>query len=123
MASVMIIGDGLGVGADGAVAALRQSGHEVVTVGTALAVAALTVRRPEVVVLHGPMSLPDGLMALDALRSRAGLANLAAILVSTEPTPEQVARGGRCGAWRMIDRADYCPGTLAAAVDDLMRAT
>ena len=123
MAIVTIIVDGLAAAADGAVAALRQSGHDVATVGTALAIAALMTRPPDVVVLHGPMSLPDGLMALEVLRARAGLDDLAGVLVSTGPTAEQIARGGRCGAWRVIDRDDYGPGTLVAAVDGLTRAS
>jgi CheY-like chemotaxis protein len=122
MAHVVVIGDELAI-ADRAAVALRRSGHEVELASTASAVAALASRRPGVVVLLKPMSLPDGLMALIALRSLAGMADLAGILVSTPPAPDQVARGGRCGDnWRVIDAASYCPTALPAAVEALTQA-
>jgi CheY-like chemotaxis protein len=120
MASVVIIGGELAI-ADGAALALRQSGHDVETACTASALAALVTRRPGVVVLLKPMSLPDGLMALEALRRRAGLLDLAGIVVSTSPTADQVARGGWVRRWQLVDAAACCPEALAVAVEDLTR--
>jgi CheY-like chemotaxis protein len=121
MAKVTIIVDELAATAEVA-DALRDAGHEVEVFGAVpAALAGLAARAPDVIVLAGPMSLPDALMSLDVLRSRSGLREVAAILVSDHATPEQIARAGRCGVRCLIDRAHLRADALAAAVEEVTR--
>jgi CheY-like chemotaxis protein len=123
MARVLIIDDQPEMAAR-AEAALRQRGHEAARATTAQAVSALAARRADVVVFRAPMSVPDAVMALAALRLRAAVDDdhddgPPAVLVSTAPTAEQVARARRFGVRHVIDGRDYCPHALAAAVGSL----
>ena|SRR5438067_8456253 len=122
MAYVLLVDDDCD-GSEAVATFLRRTGYKVDCVPNGhRAMAALTTKRPDAVILDVRMPQMDGIMLLEVMRSYLRWYEMPVILLSAHITDEQADRAREMGVRHILHKTKTSLEALGAALKDVIKA-